>query len=121
MAKYIFTGADLAASATSPNYFQGDRIAQTNYQRTLQKMAVVVLQNTPALADFTWELSAGPQLLASGIGIVGQTTGEEVRNPDDYSDVFMAIPPNTALQLRLTNADAAATHNARVYLLMDRI
>jgi len=120
MVKYTFTGADLAASATQPNYFQGDRVQVAAYPRTIQGLALVGLQNTPANADWTWELYAGPQLLASGISIVGRTTGEEVINPDDFTPIGIMVPGNTPLQLRVTDTDAAI-HNCRVYVLLDRI
>lgn len=120
MVKYLFTSADVAASATNNNLFAGDRVQVAPYARTVQGIAIVGLQNTPANADWTWELYAGPQLLASGISIVGRTTGEEVINPDDFTPIGMQVPANVALQLRVTDTDAAI-HNARVYLLLDRI
>lgn len=120
MVMYTFTTADVAASATNNNVFNGDRIQVAPYARTLQGAAVVILQNTPALADWSWELYAGPQLIASGIGIVGQSTGQEVRNPDDFTPVGIQIPANVSVQLKVTDTDAAI-HNARVYLLLDRL
>lgn len=121
MVQYKFDGASLAASATSQNYLAGDRVQNAPYPRTIQGIAVIVRDNTPALGDLNWELSAGPQLLATGEGILAQTTGNEVRNPDDFTPAGMVIPANTALQLRLTNADSGGAHSARVYFLLDRI
>lgn len=120
MVQYIFTGADVAASATSNNYLAGDRIQVAPYPRTVYGIAMVGLQNTPANGDHTWELSAGPQLLATGISLVGRTTGSEVINPDDFTPVGMVVPANTALQLKVSDTDAAI-HNDRVYILIDRI
>lgn len=120
MVKYLFTTADVAASATNNNILSGDRVQVAAYPRTLQGIAVVGLQNTPANADWTWEIYAGPQLIASGISIVGRTTGEEVINPDDFTPVGMLIPGNVNIQLKVTDTDAAI-HNARVYFLLDRI
>lgn len=120
MVQYVFTTADVAASATSPNVLNGDRIQMAPYPRTIQGIAIVGLQNTPALADWTWQLSAGPQLLASGNSIVGQSTGAETRNPDDFTMVGVQVPANMPLQLQVTDTDAAI-HNARVYFLLDRI
>lgn len=120
MVKYLFTTADVAASATNNNILSGDRVQVAAYPRTLQGIAIVGLQNTPANADWTWEIYAGPQLIASGISIVGRTTGEEVINPDDFTPVGMMIPANVNIQLKVTDTDAAI-HNARVYFLLDRI
>lgn len=120
MVQYVFTTADLAASATNTNILNGDRVQIAPYARTIQGVAVVILQNTPALGDWSWQLNAGPQLLATGIGIVGATTGAEVVNPDSFTPVGMVIPANTPLQLQVTDTDAAI-HNARVYFLLDRI
>lgn len=121
MVQYIFDGASLAASATSQNYLAGDRVQNAAYPRTIQGIAVVIQLNTPALGDISWELSAGPMLLATGQGILAQTTGNEVRNPDDFTPAGMMIPGNTALQLRVTNLDSGGAHSARVYFLLDRI
>lgn len=121
MVQYKFDGASIAASATSQNYLAGDRVQVAPYPRTILGMAVLVRDNTPALGDIAWELSAGPQLLATGEGQLAQSTGGEVRNPDDFTPVGMVVPANTALQLRVQNADAAGAHSARVYLLLDRI
>lgn len=120
MVQYVFTTSDVAASATNPNVLNGDRVQMAPYPRQLYGMAVVILQNTPALRDWDWELYAGPQLVASGVGIVGNTTGAEVTNPDSFTPVGAIIPPNTPLQLKVTDTDAAI-HNARVYFLLDRI
>jgi len=120
MVQYVFTTADVTTQATNPNVFAGDRIQMAPYPRTIQGIAVVGLQNTPALADWTYQLYAGPQLLANGVSIVGQTTGSEVRNPDDFQPVGIVVPANVPIQLSVTDTDSA-THNARVYLLMDRI
>lgn len=122
MVQYTFTTADVAASATNNNIFAGDRIQVAAYPRTVQGIAVIGLQNTPANADWSWELYAGPQLLASGISLVGQTTGQEAKNPDDFTPIGVVVPANTALQLKVTDSAADnAVHNARVYLLLDRI
>jgi len=120
MVQYVFTTADLAASATNTNILNGDRVQVAPYPRTVQGIAVVGLQNTPALADWAWQLNAGTQLLATGVSIVGASTGAEVVNPDSFTPVGMQIPPNTPLQLQVTDTDAAI-HNARVYFLLDRI
>lgn len=120
MVQYVFTGADLAASATQNNYLQGDRVQTAPYPRTVMGAAFVVLQNTPAVADWTWELYAGPQLIASGINIVGRTTGNEVVNPDDFTPIGVIVPAGVNLQLKVTDNDNAI-HNARLYLLLDRI
>lgn len=120
MVQYVFTTADVAASATNPNVLAGDRIQVAPYPRTIQGLAVVGLQNTPALADWTWQLYAGSQLLATGTSIVGATTGAEVVNPDSFTPVGMVIPANTPIQLQVTDADAAI-HNARCYFLLDRL
>lgn len=120
MVQYVFTTADVAASATNNNLFNGDRIQVAPYPRQVMGAAVVILQNTPALGDWSWELYAGSQLLASGIGIVGATTGAEVVNPDSFTPIGMVIPANVNIQLKVTDTDAAI-HNARVYLLLDRI
>lgn len=120
MVMYTFTTADVAASATNNNVLNGDRLQVAPYTRTLQGLAVIILQNTPALGDWSWELYAGPQIIASGIGLVGQSTGSEARNPDDFTPVGVMIPPNTAIQLKVTDTDAAI-HNARCYFLLDRI
>jgi len=120
MVQYTFTTADVAASATAPNVLAGDRIQVAPYARVLQGIAVVGLQNTPANADWTWEIFAGAQLIASGISIVGRTTGMEVVNPDDFTPVGMTIPANANIQVKVTDTDAAI-HNARIYFLLDRI
>lgn len=120
MVQYVFTTADVAASATNPNVLNGDRVQVAPYPRTVFGIAAVILQNTPALGDWTWELYAGAQLLATGIGIVGATTGAEVVNPDSFTPVGMVIPANTPIQLKVTDTDAAI-HNARVYFLLDRL
>lgn len=120
MVQYIFTTADVASGVTNPNILAGDRIQQAAYPRNLLGIAVVGLQNTPAVGDWTWEVSAGPLLLASGISIVGRTTGNEVVNPDDFTPVGMTIPAGMAIQFKVTDTDAA-THNARIYFLLDRI
>lgn len=121
MVQYKFDSASLAASATSQNVLAGDRLQVAPYPRTMQGIAVLVRDNTPALGDINWELYAGPQLLASGEGQLAQTTGGEVRNPDDFTPIGVGIPANTALQLRVVNADAAGAHSVRVYFLLDRI
>lgn len=121
MVQYQFDGASLAASATSNNYFQGDKAQVAPYPRTLQGIAAIIQLNTPALGDMSWELSAGPLLLASGQGQLAQTTGGEVRNPDDFTPVGAIIPANTPLTLKMVNADSGGAHSARIYLLMDRI
>lgn len=120
MVKYLFTTADVAASATNNNILAGDRIQVAPVPRTFYAIAVVGLQNTPALADWTWELYAGSQLLANGISLVGRTTGEEVINPDDFTPIGVQVPANVNIQLRVSDTDAAI-HNARVYFLVDRI
>jgi len=120
MVQYVFTTADVAASATTNNALNGDRVQVAPYPRTLQGLAVVGLQNTPAVGDHTWEIYAGPQLIASGINIVGRTTGSEVVNPDDFTPVGTVIPANVPIQLKLTDTDAAI-HNDRCYFLLDRI
>lgn len=120
MTTYIFTTADVAASATNNNVLNGDRVQQADYGRTIYGIAVVGLQNTPALGDWTWELYAGAQLLASGISVVGRTTGQEVINPDDVVPINVMLPPGKVLQLKVTDTDAAI-HNARVYFYLDRL
>lgn len=121
MVQYVFDGASLAASTSSPNYLAGDKVAQASYPRTVQAIAVVIQLNTPALGDMSWELSAGPLLLATGQGQLGQTTGAEIRIPDDLQQVGQTIAPNTVLSLVMRNLDAGAAHSARVYFLMDRL
>lgn len=120
MVQYVFTSADVTSGVTNPNILAGDRIQVAPYPRTIHGIAVVGLQNTPALADWTWQLFASSQLIASGVSIVGATTGAEVVNPDSFTPIGMMVPANTPLQLQVTDTDAA-THNARVYFLLDRI
>jgi hypothetical protein len=120
MVQYVFTTADITSQATNNNVLAGDRVQQAPYPRVLQGIAVVGLQNTPAVADWNVEIYAGPQLLASCINIVGRTTGSEVVNPDDFTPIGMVIPANAAIQVKCTDTDSA-THNARIYFLLDRI
>jgi len=120
MVQYVFTTADVAASATANNILAGDRVQVAPYPRTVQGIAIVGLQNTPAVGDWSFELYAGSQLLASGISIVGRTTGSEVVNPDDFTPIGVQVPANSNIQLKCTDTDAAV-HNARVYFLLDRI
>lgn len=123
MAQYQFTTAagSIAASAINPNVLAGDRVQTAPYSRTLQGIAVIIRDNTPAALDMSWELYAGSQLIASGDGLVARTTGSEVVNPDDFTPVGMILPANTVMQLKVTNNDAGAAHGVRAYFLLDRI
>lgn len=123
MAQYQFTTAagSIAASATNPNVLAGDRVSQAPYPRTLQGLAVIIRDNTPAALDVSWELYAGPQLIASGDGLVARTTGAEVANPDDFTPIGTVLPPNAVLQLKVVNNDSGAAHGIRAYFLLDRI
>lgn len=121
MVQYVFTGASLAASATSNNYFAGDRVQVAPYARTIQGIAVIARDNTPALDDMSWELYAGSQLLATGQNILARTGGSEVTNPDDYTTLSVMVPGNVNLQLKVINNDSGGAHTARVYLLMSQI
>jgi hypothetical protein len=121
MAVYKFTGADVAGLATNANYLAGDKISVASYARTIQALALVSLQNTPAIGDGEWRLYAGAQLLGQGTSVVGLTTGAEVKTPDDFSPINIQIPAGQTISLEVTNLESGVTHSFRAYFLLDRI
>ncbi|MFN2638172.1 MAG: hypothetical protein ABR585_14230 [Gemmatimonadaceae bacterium] len=120
MAMYKKVSASIAALAVV-NVLAGDKVSTAPYPRTLRAIAVTVRDNTPALGDITWILTAGPMEIARGRGILENSSGPEITYPDGFDPVGMVIGPNTVLSLEITDADSGAAHSVMFALDFDRL
>ena len=117
--KFETAASFIAASALS-NVLAGRKTAMKPYVRTIQGLAVIIRDNTPALGDITWRLFVGDTEVASGRGILANTTAGEYRFPDDFDVIGIQVPGGMTVTLDVTNADSGGAHGVGVGLAWDR-
>lgn len=111
--KFETASGAIAASSVS-NVMSGRKTAMKPYARVVQGIAVIIRDNTPTLSDITWKAFVGDTEVASGRGILANTTAGEYRFPDDFDIVGIEVPGGMTFSLECTNADGAAAHGVGV-------